>query len=130
MAKKKKVEETLPAVVEQTPTDIVEFAEYLMGKSHKEIDLKECFMAATDTAAYMMAIKEKGLVLGSRYVSDTIMSIGQRAATGHVEAAKFLFNFLGLTGVKKPITIINNENSVNVTLKDIIGDDEGDIIDV
>lgn len=104
------------------------FAEKLMERGC-EIPLRECFQAAADFAAYMTAVRNKSMVLGSRYVPGTVKTIGEKAVQGDLEAAKILFDFLGFR-VKTPVAQVTTAVQVHVpTLKDIIEiDEEGRII--
>lgn len=110
------------------PLDIVEFAERLVLDSNA-VTLQECFAAAIDVSAYMTAVRNKCIVLGSKYVPKTIKSIGQKAGEGELDSAKFLFDFLGLR-VKTPMAQVNTQVNIRTPLlKDIISvDEEGNII--
>lgn len=113
------------------PTQSVEaFAERLMREG-LDVPLNECFQEALDHAAYMMAVRNKSMVLGSRYLPGTVQAIGEKAREGNLEAAKLLFEFLGLK-TKAPSTQLNAEFHMNVpTLRDVIEvDEEGRVIGV
>lgn len=108
---------------------VEEFAERLVHHG-LDVPLAECFKAATDISAYMTAVRNKSMVLGSRYVPGTVKVLGEKACEGDIEAAKVLFDFLGLK-VKTPVAQVTTAVQVNVpTLKDIIQiDEEGRIVD-
>lgn len=106
------------------------FAERLMREG-LEVPLSECFQEAVDHAAYMMAVRNKSMVLGSRYLPGTVQAIGEKAREGNLEAAKLLFEFLGLKS-KTPSAQLNAAIHMNVpTLRDVIEvDEEGRVVGV
>lgn len=104
---------------ENAVTDVEQFVERMMTSGGK-VSLKECFIQAADIAAYVTAVRNKSMVLGSRYVAGTVKAVGDKAVQGDLEAAKLLFDYLGLR-VKTPVAQVNTAIQVNVpTLKDII----------
>lgn len=121
MAGKKGAKNQIAKVLQETKIEsITEFAERLMRNAEDTPSLAECFVAATDVAAYITAVRDRGVVLGSRYVPGTIRAVGDKALSGDIEAAKFLFDFLGLR-VKAPAAQVNTAVQINIpTLKDIL----------
>lgn len=120
--KEKAVEVVMP------PADLVEVEDFVeqMMSSGRRVSLQECFRQASDIAAYMTAVRNKSMVLGSRYVANTVKAVGTMATEGDLEAARLLFDYLGLR-VKTPIAQVNTAIQVNVpTLKDIIEIEPGD----
>jgi len=100
-------------------TDIVSFAETLVLNLGK-VPLQTCFAAAADVGAYLTAVRNKTVVQASRYLPATIEAVGSKAAAGDLDAAKLLFDYLGLR-VKTPLAQVNTQVNVTVpTLKDII----------
>lgn len=129
------VQENAPAPIEEvftpavpSPEAVEKFAERLM-ECELEVPLNECFQMAADFAAYMTAVRNKSMVLGSRYVPGAVKALGQKAVEGDIEAAKVLFDFLGFR-VKTPVAQATTMVQVNVpTLRDIIEiDEEGRIV--
>ena len=95
------------------------FAERLVN-SGGSVDLRECFAHATDLVAYMTAVRNKTMVQASRYVPAAVTNIGRKAAEGDLDAAKLLFDYLGLR-VKQPLAQVATQVQINVpTLRDII----------
>lgn len=106
------------------------FAERMVC-ADKVFSVRDCFIAATELSAYLTAVRNKSMVLGSRYVPGTVKAAGAKALEGDIEAARFLFDFLGLRA-KAPVTQVNTQVQVNLpTLKDFITvDADGEVIDV
>lgn len=120
-------------VAQQFPVeleDVEAFAERMVS-ADDVFSIRDCFIAATELSAYFTAIRNKSMVLGSRYVPGTVKAAGKKALNGDVEAAKFLFDFLGLRA-KTPVTQVNTQVQVNLPkLKDFITvDTDGEVIDV
>ncbi|MBT9132767.1 MAG: hypothetical protein DDT33_01296 [Firmicutes bacterium] len=118
-------------LVEQEQEDIEVFVERLMGGGLDgpagggvNIPLAEVFQQATNFVSYMSAVQNKSIVLGSRYVPLAITAIGEKAGIGDLEAAKILFDYLGLR-TEVPAAQVNTAVHVNIpTLKDVIEIDE------
>lgn len=110
------------------PESVEAFVERLVA-CDADVSLQECFASAVDFAAYMTAVRNKSMILGSTYVPRTVRAIGAKAANGDLDAAKLLFDFLGLR-VKTPVAQVNTQVNVAVpTLRDIIEiDEEGRIV--
>jgi len=132
LARKKK---EVPAVVAPVPTtasapldDLVTFVEKLV-ETGGDVDLRECFLTAVDIAAYVKAVHEKTMVQASRYVPETIRAVGDKAVKGDLDAAKLLFDYLGLR-VKQPLAQVATQVNINVpTLKDIVEFGEDNVVD-
>ncbi len=118
-------------LVEQEQEDIEVFVERLMGGGLDgpagggvNIPLAEVFQQATNFVSYMSAVQNKSIVLGSRYVPSAVTAIGEKAGIGDLEAAKILFDYLGLR-TEVPAAQVNTAVHVNIpTLKDVIEIDE------
>lgn len=125
--RKKKEQVALPALAELEPELVVEdveaFAERLVS-SDGMFSLRDCFLAATELSVYLTAVRNKSMVLASRYVPGMVRAVGEKAVNGDMEAARFLSDYLGLR-VKAPVTQVATQVNVNIpTLKDIIQIDE------
>lgn len=118
----------LPADVQDNSQALIAFAERLVTNSNS-ISLQECFAAAVDLPAYLTAVRNKSIIAGSKYVPKTVQVLGELATKGDLEAAKFLFDFLGLKS-KAPAAQINTQVNIQTpTLRDLITiDAEGNIV--
>lgn len=123
------MEQTVAVVPQGDQHALVTFVERLVMDSDS-ISLPECFAAAADMTAYLTAVRNKSMIAGSRHVPKTVQTIGVKAAEGDLEAAKLLFDFLGLR-VKAPVAQINTQVNIQTpTLRDVITiDSEGNIVD-
>lgn len=110
--------------------DVEEFAERMVS-ADEVFSIRDCFIAATELSAYLTAVRNKSMILGSRYVPGAVKAAGAKALGGDIEAARFLFDFLGLR-TKVPVTQVNTQVQVNLPkLKDFITvDTDGEVIDV
>ena len=110
--------------------DVTAFAERMVS-ADEVFNIRDCFVAAHELSAYLTAVRNKSMVLGSRYVPGTVKAAGAKALGGDIDAARFLFDFLGLRA-KDPVTQVNTQVQVNLPkLKDFITvDSDGEVIDV
>lgn len=129
----KNVELANPAQLNNASLDVLDndltaFAERLILEG-ANISLAECFAAAADLSAYLTAIRNKSMVLGSRYVPKAVQTLGLKAVEGDLDATKLLFDYLGLR-VKTPIAQINTQVNIQTpVLRDVITiDDAGNIV--
>lgn len=108
-----------PQQLQQDVAGVEDFVERMLT-SGGSVSLQECFIQAANIADYMTAVRNKSMVLGSRYVANTVKAIGSKAAQGDTEAAKLLFDYLGLRA-KTSVAQVNTAVQVNIpTLRDII----------
>jgi len=117
MAEKKSV--VVPKDTLGANLDVTRFVEQLVA-STDVMDLNECFRSAVDTASYLSAIRSKTMVQASRYVPGIIRTFGEKAASGDMESARMILDYVGFAEKDVPAQINTQVNVSIPTLKDVL----------
>jgi len=106
---------------------VVDFVDALLAG---EAGAKDALIAAVDTERYMRVFQERARVKATPYAAKAIEAVGEKAASGDVDAARLIFNITGLFAAKGGINILNQINMTPQERQAIEADLKEDAIDV